>query len=422
MRAALFTTLAIAACALLPAAVRADDPAAPPSGDFAIVGARVLTCSGDALEDGTVVVRKGRIALVGPRDEVEVPKDVPVVEGEGRTLMPAFVHVASRIGLSGNGGGNSNSVDPERTAADDVDPWADANARAAAAGFATLGLLPGAGIVGGEGVAFRATARALDGALLSEHAFVRSDVSLGPRYVSEMQKRLGAARKELDALAKWEIEHAEWKKKKAAAVAAKKAEKEHPKEPAKPKQSDGNDVYRRLLLGESALLCTVNDASEVPALESALGDERMRGEELRLYVRLGGDSYLAAARLADLGATCVVRAGRSTWTGTDHVFDVATYLRNAGIDVVLLPVNDGREGLRSFRYHLALTAAAGFGAENAIRASTADAARLLGVAGETGSIEKDRRADLVLVSGPAFGATSRIDTVWVDGVPVEEAP
>lgn len=57
----------------------------------------------------------------------------------------------------------------------------------------------------------------------------------------------------------------------------------------------------------------------------------------------------------------------------------------------------------------------------ALRAATASAAQLLGVANELGSVEKGKRADLVVISGNAMDLVrleDRIEQVWQDGVRV----
>jgi len=60
----------------------------PPSGTFAIRDVRVF--DGErVLGKATVIVRDGRIAAVGA--DVKIPADVPVVSGEGRTLLPGLI-------------------------------------------------------------------------------------------------------------------------------------------------------------------------------------------------------------------------------------------------------------------------------------------------------------------------------------------
>src|SRR5688572_3980097 len=68
--------------------------ATPPtaSGVHALSGARVITGDDVApIEDGVVWVRNGRIAAVGPRSSVTLPKDVPVIDVKGATIIPGLI-------------------------------------------------------------------------------------------------------------------------------------------------------------------------------------------------------------------------------------------------------------------------------------------------------------------------------------------
>jgi hypothetical protein len=59
---------------------------------FAIVGVTVLDGNGDApLRNRVVLVDEGRIAQIGPRTRVKVPKGMPVVQGRGLTVIPGVV-------------------------------------------------------------------------------------------------------------------------------------------------------------------------------------------------------------------------------------------------------------------------------------------------------------------------------------------
>ncbi|WP_225540805.1 amidohydrolase family protein [Xanthomonas sp. XNM01] len=66
-------------------------PQAASAQDLAITGARVIAAPDAApIENGTVLVRDGRIAAVGTRAEVRVPEGVPVIDGSGGTLVAGF--------------------------------------------------------------------------------------------------------------------------------------------------------------------------------------------------------------------------------------------------------------------------------------------------------------------------------------------
>lgn len=71
-----------------PSPVRYDQPL------IAIANIRIVDGTGAApLDDGTVVIRDGRIAAVGPSSQLRVPEGASVIDGRGKTLLPGFVFV-----------------------------------------------------------------------------------------------------------------------------------------------------------------------------------------------------------------------------------------------------------------------------------------------------------------------------------------
>jgi hypothetical protein len=66
-------------------------------GPIALRGARIVTVSGPVLEKGTVLLRNGLIEAVG--ENVDLPKDAWVVEGQGLTVYPGLIDALSTVGL-----------------------------------------------------------------------------------------------------------------------------------------------------------------------------------------------------------------------------------------------------------------------------------------------------------------------------------
>jgi imidazolonepropionase-like amidohydrolase len=64
---------------------------------YAITNARVVTVSGPVIERGTVVIRDGLIAAVGPN--VSAPADARVIDGAGLTVYPGLIDSNTSLGI-----------------------------------------------------------------------------------------------------------------------------------------------------------------------------------------------------------------------------------------------------------------------------------------------------------------------------------
>ena len=100
-------------------------------------------------------------------------------------------------------------------------------------------------------------------------------------------------------------------------------------------------------------------------------------------------------------------------------FTTAAKLRNAGIPFAF------QSGFTSYvpktrvvLFEAAIAAANGLGMENALRAITLDAAKIIGVEDRVGSIEVGKDGDLALYDGDPFEYTTHCVGVVIEGRPV----
>ena len=82
----------------------APEPVEPTPGLTAFTGARIIVGNAGAMiENGTLVIRDGRIDAVGPSASTETPADASVVDVAGKTIVPGLInahgHVNSVRGL-----------------------------------------------------------------------------------------------------------------------------------------------------------------------------------------------------------------------------------------------------------------------------------------------------------------------------------
>src|SRR5215217_8076542 len=81
----------------------------PPRGTFAIRNARIVTVSGPDIENGTVVIRDGKIEAVGAN--VSVPAGAQTIDGRGLSVYPGMIDAGTNMGLVEVPQGANGTVD-----------------------------------------------------------------------------------------------------------------------------------------------------------------------------------------------------------------------------------------------------------------------------------------------------------------------
>ena len=134
-----------------------------PRENQALVGATVLTGTGQKIEGGVVIVTDGRIAAVGGAD-TPVPAGHKVIDARGRYVTPGVIDIHSHLGVYPSPGVMGMSDGNEATNPNTAQVWAEHSIwpqdpgfnTARAGGVTTLQILPGsANLFGGRGVTVR---------------------------------------------------------------------------------------------------------------------------------------------------------------------------------------------------------------------------------------------------------------------------
>jgi imidazolonepropionase-like amidohydrolase len=133
-------------CVLLCAALCAPLPAfrAQTERPLAFVGAEIIPISGAPVQNGVLVVARGKITAVGARGSVQIPADAEVRDVSGKVIMPGLIDSHSHIG-SVAGGDSSGPIQPEARVLDSIDVRASSMMRARAGGITTVNVMPGSG-------------------------------------------------------------------------------------------------------------------------------------------------------------------------------------------------------------------------------------------------------------------------------------
>jgi hypothetical protein len=126
------------------------------AGTFAIVGARVVTVSGSVIENGTVVIRDGKIAAVGAN--VSIPSGAERIDGKGLSVYPGMIDASTALGLAEISGGANATMDVQEVGAQNpnakaitaVNPHSSHVNVTRVNGVTTVVAQPGGGVVSGQ--------------------------------------------------------------------------------------------------------------------------------------------------------------------------------------------------------------------------------------------------------------------------------
>ncbi len=109
----------------------------------AIRGAKLIPVSGPEIENGVLVVHRGRITAIGGSGTA-IPRNARIIDGRGKVVMPGLVDSHSHVG-GGDGGDGSAAQHPDVRIVDAINPRSDTFNKARAGGITTVNVMPGSG-------------------------------------------------------------------------------------------------------------------------------------------------------------------------------------------------------------------------------------------------------------------------------------
>ena len=398
-----------------------------PAETVLIRNAQILTGNGEHIPGGDVLMRDGRIEVVG-RD-IEIPDDAEIIDAEGQWVTPGLIDVHSHLGVYPSPAVWAHADGNEMVGPNTANVWAEHGlwpqdpgfVHALASGVTTLMVLPGsANIFGGRGV----TLRNVPGRSAQDMKFPGAPHSLKTACGENPKRVYGAGRNAAPytrmgnkAVAREGFIAAQayldsWEQYAADQQAGEEAE------------APGRDLTLETIAG-------------VLTGEILLHNHCYRADEMmqRLDIAREFDFHITAFhhaveayKIADhLAATGTCAAMWSDWWGFkleawDAVRENIPMVEAAGACAVLhsdSPVDIQRLNQEAAKA-MAAANRAGMSVtpEQAIGWLTGNAARILGIDDETGTLEPGKRADLVLWDGDPFSVYTKTRKVFIDGARV----
>ncbi|MBK7393136.1 MAG: amidohydrolase family protein [Chloracidobacterium sp.] len=111
---------------------------------IAFINAKIIPIVGTPIEQGVIIVQKGKIVAVGDARTVRLSSDVTVVDAKGKVIMPGLVDTHSHIG-EGSGADGSSPIQPDVRLLDGLNVRSSSIQRAQSGGLTTVNVMPGSG-------------------------------------------------------------------------------------------------------------------------------------------------------------------------------------------------------------------------------------------------------------------------------------
>jgi imidazolonepropionase-like amidohydrolase len=411
--------------------------------DYALTNARIVTAPGRVIEQGTVIVRDGRITAVGAN--AQVPAGVITIDLSGRTIYPGLIDAASSVGVprvvpeggfgrGGGGGGRGAApaeeqsgpppeLNPGRAAADVWSPTDQNRSALRAAGLTTLGIVFEGGLFPGR--VSVVTTRDAEPRTVVLRSPVAQQVEFG-------RSRSGYPGTYIGALAYVEQSFLDAQHDRLVEQAA-------ARNPATAPRPVYDPEHRALQDAVTGTLPAWVHASTRREMQRHIEVAGKAG--LPNFLIVGAqEGYQYAEALKALGKPVIVSldfppprsitgrayelhvapAAGEDEVGEDNDSTAARAARgNAGALVAAgVPIALASRGVSSpaeFRARMIAVVEAGLAPEEALRALTVTPAQVLGIEAMAGTIEAGKLANLVVVEGDLFSKDGVIQQVFVEG-------
>ena len=361
--------------------------------DIALRGATIHTAAGTVIENGTLVVRDGDIAALGT--EISVPNGVQVLDASGKTIIPGMLDNHSHIGFDvSDVNERSTTFTPRYRITDVLSPderyWYDA----VDGGVTTIVTGPGSGSVSsGQAAVVKTWGADWDARILDPTGGLKIAMGAKRPHTETSMATTSMLREQLTKALEYQA----------------KLDAADSGDSSAPPVDLNMEVLAAILRGENRIRAHVHSAHDILSL-LRLKDDFGFG----LTLHHATEAYKVADEIAArdvyvVGVPLFIRIGL-----VEEVMRAPTYLVERGITFAF-HTDDPVVMSKHQRYNAALAIRYGMAPEDALAALTINPARIAEVDDRVGSLEIGKDADFVVIDGPWYELTSRVEQVYVDG-------
>ncbi len=399
-------------CLLVPGFAAAQPPAAPQIRQprsatppkLAIHVGKLITCAGEPITDGTILVSDGKIEAVGPSDSITVPDGYMVIDHRDKFAMPGLVEAHSHVGGSGDLNEMVYQTNPELRNWDQIIPHNEQLKVAVAGGVTTICFLPGSGTnMGGWGALMKTGPGTAEEVILRAPGVLKIAQSGNPE---RRDGELGSGRMGMNYVIRQQLQEGmlyvrQWDDWEAG------------RRQTKPEVNLRLEYFKPLFRREIPVVVHTQAYQVIQSTLRILHDEM----NLRVVIDHGTfDSYKLADEI--LKRNIPVMAGPRGFRyepETGQIVGVVSEFHRRGIEN--LGVNTDAPVIPQEELFFQATMAVRYGwtEARAIRGITIEVAKALMIDDRVGSLEVGKDADIVITTGSIIDPRNYVAEVFIDG-------
>ena len=379
----------------------------------AIRANRVITISGEEIENGVIVLLNGKVENVGAG--LEFPRNAKVIDARDRVVMPGMICAWTRYGMSSR---PRRELHANWTVADEFFPANDLFDPLARAGFTAAAIYPpGSGLPGRALVTH--TAGPASQRIVADKSYLFSLLEK-----KELREALVRADKEIEKAAEARKQFDEQQKKAAqsapasqpasasATASAPASQPAFKPPPIAPEIQPLIDLIQKK--ADFALMIRLQRASDLVHMTDVL-KEREFPVQYVLPTFPANDFYQVVKQLGQAKASVLTRAMMSNVSDSAERFSLPAELTKAGASVALIPNGDSERSFDVFLPNLSVLVANGWPRKDALKSVTLNPAKVLKLDAQFGSIEKGRSADFIFLDADPLAPGARVREVMING-------
>jgi len=387
-----------------------EEPAAgvahAPAGEVvAIVGATLHPVTAPEIADGTLLIQGGRILALGPG--LPVPAGARTIVAQGRHVWPGMISLGSSLGLH-EIGSIAVTNDQGDIGGNQPDLRASAAINADSAHLA---------VTRHNGITRAQTSPQRGGPMLGQSCVIRLAGETWEELVTHDRDMLHLRFPSTGNEAKDKKEGAEVKELRKLLADAREYGRLADLAASGGASPPGYDPRLEALVpyarGEKRVALRADNAQTILFALRFAAEEKL---DVVLYGAREGWKVADAIARAKVPVVVgpVIALPSTAYDPYDSAFANAAVLARAGVPIAIMSMDDENE--RNLPHHAAMAAAFGLPREEAVRAITFHAARVLGLEGELGSLAPGKIADVLVTDGDLLDLRTRMEYVFIDGV------